>query len=65
MPVETVPIIIGTPGMIPRSLKRNLEKLDVEVAPGLMQKSVLLETAHKVRSDGLLRRRDATQNLTL
>ena len=49
MPVEIVPIIIGALGTIPRSLKRNLEKLEAEVAPGLMQKSVILETAHIVR----------------
>lgn len=49
MPVEIVPIIIGTLGTIPRSLKRNLEKLEAEVAPGLMQKSVILETAHIIR----------------
>ena len=49
MQVEIVPIIIGALGTIPRSLKRNLEKLEAEVAPGLMQKSVILETAHIVR----------------
>ncbi|XP_066976069.1 uncharacterized protein [Macrobrachium rosenbergii] len=49
MPVEIVPITIGTLGTIPRSLKRNLEKLDAEVAAGLLQKIVLLESAHIVR----------------
>ncbi|XP_066946054.1 uncharacterized protein [Macrobrachium rosenbergii] len=51
MPVEIVPIITGTLGTIPRSLKGNLNKLDVEVAPGLMQKSVLLETAYSEMQD--------------
>ena len=49
MPVEVVPIIIGALGTIPRNLKRNLERLEAKVAPGLMQKSVVLETAHIVR----------------
>ena len=49
MPVEVVPIIIGALGTIPKTLRRNLEELDVEVPPGLMQKSVLLETAHIIR----------------
>ena len=49
MPVEVVPIIIGALGTIPKNLKRNLEKLEAKVAPGLMQKSVVLETAHIVR----------------
>ena len=49
MPVEVVPIIIGALGTIPKTLKRNLQHLDAEVPPGLMQKSVLLETAHIIR----------------
>ena len=49
MPVEVIPIIIGALGTIPRSLGRNLTKLEAKVAPGLMQKSVLLETAHIIR----------------
>ncbi|XP_064120148.1 uncharacterized protein LOC135224752 [Macrobrachium nipponense] len=50
MLVEIVlPIVIGTLGTIPRSLKRNLEKLDAEVAPGLAQECALLETANTVR----------------
>ena len=48
-PVEIIPIIIGALGTIPKSLKRNLEKVGADVAPGLLQKSVLLETAHIVR----------------
>ena len=44
--METVPIIIGTLGTIPKSLKRDLEELGAEVAPGLLQKSEVLETAH-------------------
>ncbi|XP_064111262.1 uncharacterized protein LOC135218743 [Macrobrachium nipponense] len=40
MPVEVVPIIIGTLGTSPRSLRRNLEKLDAKVAPGLMQNNM-------------------------
>ena len=49
MPVERVPIIIGALGTIFKSLKRNLEELGADVAPGLLQKSVVLETAHKFR----------------
>ena len=49
MPVEVVPILIGALGTIPKSLKRNLEKLVASVAPELMQESVLLETAPIVR----------------
>ena len=49
MPVEIVPIIIGALGTIPKSLNRNLEELGADVAPGLLQKSVVLETAHSIR----------------
>ena len=49
MPVEVVPIIIGALGTTPKSLVKNIKKLDVHVAPGLMQKSVLLQTAHIIR----------------
>ena len=45
-PVEIVTIIIGGLGTIPKSLKRNLEELGADVATGLLQKSVVLETAH-------------------
>ena len=48
-PVEIVPIIIGALGTIPKFLKRNLEVLGADVAPGLLQKSVVLETAHIIR----------------
>ena len=48
-PVEIVPLIIGALGTIPKSLKRNLEELGADVAPGLLQKSVVLETAHIIR----------------
>ena len=48
-PVEIVPLIIGALGTIPKSLKRNLEELGADVAPGLLQKSVVLETTHIVR----------------
>ena len=44
--MEIVPIIIGALGTIPKSLKRNLEELVADIAPGLLQKSVVLETAH-------------------
>ena len=47
--MEIVPVIIEALGIIPKSLKRNLEELGVDVAPGLMQKIVVLETAHTVR----------------
>ena len=49
MPVEIVPIIIGALGTIPKSLKRNLEELGADVAPGLLQKNVVLETVHIIR----------------
>ena len=39
-----VPVIIGALGTIPKSLKKNLEELGADVAPGLLQKSVVLET---------------------
>ena len=47
--VEIVPVIIGESGTIPKSLKRNLEELGADVAPGLLQKSVVLETTHIIR----------------
>ena len=59
--MQIVPIITGALGIIPKSLKMNLEELGADEAPGLLQNSVVLETAHVIRSDGLLRRRDATQ----
>ncbi|XP_068240020.1 uncharacterized protein [Palaemon carinicauda] len=40
IPVETVPIIIGTLSTILRSLKRKQGKLEAGVAPGIMQKIV-------------------------
>ena len=48
-PVKIVPIIIRALGTIPKSLKRNLEELGAAVAPGLLQKCVVLETAHIIR----------------
>ena len=48
-PVEIVPVIIGELGTIPKSLKSNLEELGADVAPGLLQKSVVLETVHIIR----------------
>ena len=48
-PVEEVSIITGAIGTIPKSLKRNLEELGADVAPGLLQKSVVLEIAHIIR----------------
>ena len=48
-PVEIVPLIIGVLGTILKSLKRNLEELRADVAPGLLQKNVALETAHIIR----------------
>ena len=47
--VELVAIIIEALGTIPKSLKRNLEDLGADVAPGLLQRSVVLETAHIIR----------------
>ena len=45
-PVEIIPIIIRALGTIPKSLKRSLEELGADATPGLLQKSVVLETAH-------------------
>ena len=45
-PVEIVPIITRALGTIPKSLKRNVLELRADVAPGLLQKIVVLETAH-------------------
>ena len=42
-------IIIRALGTIPKSLKRNLEESGADVAPGLLQRSVVLETAHITR----------------
>ena len=47
--MEIVPIIIGALGTIPKSLKRNLEQFGADVAPELLQKSVVPETAHIIR----------------
>ena len=47
--VDVVPIVTGALGTTPRSLASNLKKLEAEVAPGLMQKSVMLATAHITR----------------
>ena len=49
MPVEIVPLITGALGTIPKSLKRNLEELVADVVPGLLHKSVVMETAHIIR----------------
>ena len=47
-------------GTIPKSLKRNLEELGADVAPGLLEESVVLETAHTIRKVmDSLRRQDA------
>ena len=42
-------IIIRALGTLLKALKRNLEKLGADVALGLLQKSVVLETAHVIR----------------
>ena len=47
--MEIIPIIIGALDTIPKSLKRNLEELGADVAPRLLQKIVVLETAHILR----------------
>lgn len=49
MPLEVVLIIIRELGTILASLKINLNKLEAEVALGLMQMSVLVETAYTER----------------
>ena len=49
MPVEIAPLIIGALGTITKSLKRNLEELGADVVPELLQKCVVLETAHIIR----------------
>ena len=48
-PVEIVPIIFGELRTIPKSLKRNLKELGAAVAPGMLQRSVVLEAAHIIR----------------
>ena len=53
-PVEIVPLIVRVLGTIPKSLKRNLEELGPDVTPGLLQKSVVLETAHIIRRTAVL-----------
>ena len=47
--MEIVTIIIGALCTITNSLKKNLEHLGADVAPGLLQKSVVLDTAHIIR----------------
>ena len=42
-------MIIGILGTMPKPLKQNLEEFGADVAPGLLQKSVVLETAHILR----------------
>ena len=48
--MEIVPIIIGELGTITKSLKNNLEELRADVAPGLLQIGVVLETARVMDS---------------
>ena len=52
MIMPDAPIIIGALGTMPKFLKRTLEELGADVAQGLLQKSVVLKTAHI----GLIRR---------
>ena len=47
--VEIVPVIIGALGTIPKSLGKSLDQLEIKMAPGLLQKSVLLGTANIIR----------------
>ena len=47
-PVEIVPMIIGALDTIPKSLKSNQKELGADVAPGSLQKSVVLETVHMI-----------------
>ena len=47
--MDIVPIINRALGTIPKSLKINLEELGADAAPGLLQKSVVLEIAHIIR----------------
>ena len=49
--VETIPIIVSAMGLIPTNLKKNLRKIGVpENIYQEMQKSVILDTTHIVRS---------------
>ena len=48
-PVEIVALIIGALGTITKTLKRNIAELRADVDPGLLQKSVMLKTAHIIR----------------
>lgn len=47
--VEVVPIVIGALGAIPKGLRANLERIGVHLPTSLLQKSVLLSTAHILR----------------
>ena len=47
--MKIVPITIGALDAIPKSLKRNLEELGTNVAPGLLQKIVVQEAGHTIR----------------
>ena len=47
--VEVIPIIIGALGAIPKNLKKNLERIGVDLPIGLLQKSVLLGTSNILR----------------
>ena len=47
--MEIVAITTGALGTITKSLRRNPEELGADVARWLLQKSVVLETAHIIR----------------
>lgn len=50
MRVEVIPIVIGALGTMPKDLDRNLKKIGCNnIHPGVLQKSVLLGTAHIIR----------------
>ena len=47
--VEVIPIIIGALGAIPKTLKKNLEKIGVDLPIGLLQKNFLLGISNILR----------------
>ena len=47
--VEVVPVVIRATGTIPARLTRSLDRVQCHIPPGLLQKSVLLGTAHILR----------------
>ena len=50
MSIDVIPIVIGALGVLPRGVEAALDRIGCEkIHPGLLQKSVLLGTAHILR----------------